>query len=105
MNRLEFGSVFSPSDVGGARSLPASGARKAYDDLAGAATLRRSGKSVGAGAPVRGDQASTLLAARRKNEADDRIGRQLRDFYQAMLRDPIPERLVALVDALDAQGR
>ncbi|WP_457795787.1 NepR family anti-sigma factor [Methylocystis sp. S23] len=97
--------MYSPSDLGGSRGAPAHGARKTYDDLAGSALLRRSGKNAAGGAPLRGDQAATLLAARRKNEGDDRIGRELRDFYQTMLREPVPERFVALVDALEAQGR
>lgn len=97
MNLFELGSLLSASDAGGARS---SASRKAaYDDRAGSAVLRRAGKSAST-APLRGDQGSALLAARRKTETEDRLGRQLRDFYQTMLREPVPERLVALVESL-----
>ncbi len=105
MNRLEFGNVLGPSDLGGSRSLPATGGLKAYDDLAGSTLLRRTGKSAAMGAPRRSSKASTLVAARRKSDADDTLNRQLRDFYQTMLREPAPEKLVALVDALAAQAR
>ncbi|WP_424363305.1 NepR family anti-sigma factor [Methylocystis parvus] len=101
MNLLELGSLLSPSDAGGARSAKP---RKAYDDRAGAAVLRRAGKSAPTAA-LRGDQGSALLAARRKTETEDRLGRQLRDFYQKMLREPVPERLVELVQSLDEKDR
>ncbi|QGM96273.1 NepR family anti-sigma factor [Methylocystis parvus] len=104
MNLLEFGSTLSPSDSSGARS-PATGGRRGYDELSGAALLRRSGKSAAISAPLRGDKAATLLSARNKVEAQDRIGRELSNFYQSMLREPVPERFVALIDALEAQGR
>ncbi|WP_442756468.1 NepR family anti-sigma factor [Methylocystis sp. JAN1] len=102
MNLLEFGSVLNPSEAGGARSASP---RKAYDDRAGSAMLRRTGKGAATVAPLRGDQGSALLAARRKTETEDRLGRQLRDYYQTMLREPVPERLVALVQSLDERDR
>jgi hypothetical protein len=104
MNFFESRSALSPSDAGGARGA-ATSPRKAYDDLAGSTLLRRAGKSAVANAPLRGDPASTILASRRKSETDDRVSRQLRDFYQTMLREPVPERLIALVDALEARDR
>lgn len=103
MNLLEFGSVLGPSDTGGARSSGTG--RKGYEDRAGAAHLRRSGKSAATSAPLRGDKGATLLAARHKVEPDDRVGRDLREFYQTILREPVPERFVTLVEALEAQGR
>lgn len=102
MNLLDRGNVYSPSDAGGARGAQ-SGARKSYDTLAGSAVLRRAGKAA-TGIPLRGDQVAALLAARHKTEFEDRIGNQLRAYYQSMLREPVPERLVALVDALAAEA-
>jgi hypothetical protein len=104
MNFSEFGTVLSPSDAGGSRSARASRGLNAYDNRSGAALLRRTGKAAAAGAPLRGDQASALLAARRKGESGDRMGSQLRDFYRNLLSEPAPERLVALVEDL-AAGR
>jgi hypothetical protein len=104
MNLSEFGSVLSPSDVGGSRSARASRGSNAYDDRSGAAMLRRTGKASANSAPLRGDPASALLAARRRGESDDRMGSQLRDFYRNLLSEPAPERLVALVEDL-AAGR
>jgi hypothetical protein len=75
--------------------------KSSYDTLAGSALLRRAGR--GAAAPLRGDQAATLLAARGREVAADQIGRQLTDFYDAILRQPVPDRILALVDALDAK--
>jgi hypothetical protein len=72
---------------------------KTYDALAGSAMLRRAGRA----APLRGDATATLLAARRAADADDRLGRQLQDFYQSLVRQPVPDRFVALIDALEAQ--
>jgi hypothetical protein len=102
MPLLEFGSVPGLGDAEGSRSATP---RKTYDDRAGSAVLRRAGKSAARAAPLRGDQATTLLASRSKTEGEDRLGRQLRDFYQAMLSEPVPERLVALIDVLETKRR
>jgi hypothetical protein len=102
MTLLEFGPVPGLGDADGPRSATP---RKAYDDLAGSTMLRRAGKSAARVVPLRGDQASTLLASRHKTEGEDRLGRQLREFYQAMLSEPVPERLVALVNALESKNR
>lgn len=100
MSRLESRTFVGRADIGsGGRS-----ARPVYDDLAGSALLRRSGKASGAPAH-RGDQGTALLASRRKSEREDRVGAQLRDFYQTILREPVPERLTDLVKALEAGGR
>lgn len=80
----------------GARSL------ENYDNLAGSAMMRRTGRAFDA--PLRGDKSATMLAARRAPEADDRLGRQLKDFYQSLLQQPAPERFVALLDSLEAEG-
>jgi hypothetical protein len=102
MTHLEFGSLLSPGDADSSRpSTP----RKTYDDLAGSAMLRRVAKSAARSAPLRGDQTSTLLAARSRPETEDRLGRKLREFYQKMLREPVPERFVALLDTLESKDR
>jgi Anti-sigma factor NepR len=88
-----------PAPDAGQRIAPQS--LKTYDTLAGAALLRRTGRSFGA--PLRGDTNATLLSARRGAEAEDRIGRQLKDFYQSLLQEPVPDRFVALLDSLEAQ--
>lgn len=81
---------------------PASAPRKSYDGLAGATALRRAGKA--AGPDLRGDQAASPLAARRRTDpAKDRAARELTDYYQAILRQPIPARFTRLLDALEAQ--
>lgn len=100
MNRLELRTAAGPADPNGKRG----GARKIYDDLAGSALLRRAGKASVSPARL-GDQGTTLLASRRKSEPEDRVGAQLRNFYQTLLREPVPERLVALVEGLESQGR
>lgn len=74
---------------------------KHYDNLAGSAMMRRSGRAFDA--PLRGDKAATLLATRRGAKADDRVGQQLKEFYQSLLQQPVPERLVTLLDSLEAQ--
>lgn len=102
MNLLEFRSVLSQGESSSARSQAP---RKAYDDRPGATMLRRAAKSASILAPLRGDQASALLAARRKTEVEDRLGGQLREFYQKMLREPVPESLVKLVESLDTKDR
>lgn len=86
----------------GAAGSGKSGKRKGYDDLAGSSVLRRTGKAAASNAPMRGDKTTTLLAARRKVEADERVGRQLRDFYQSIMREPVPERFVSLLGSLEA---
>lgn len=98
MTLLEFG---TPLSQRGVKSARAQNAVKSYDTLAGSAMMRRAGKATGA--PLRGDQAATLLAARRAGESQDQLSRQLKDYYQAMLREPAPERLTALVEALAAR--
>jgi hypothetical protein len=65
------------------------GARKAYD-LVGPAVLGESG-------------ALPLLASCRHRGAEDPLNRRLHDFYETMLREPVPARLLALVEALEAQ--
>ena len=37
--------------------------------------------------------------------AQGRIGEQLRAMYEALTEAPIPDRLVALLDQLDASGK
>jgi hypothetical protein len=98
MNLLEIGTVIGGK---GAQSAKSASALKSYDNLAGAESIRRAGKA--GGAPLRGDQASTLLTTRRAKEAQDRLGRQLTDYYQAMLREPVPDRIMTLVAELEAQ--
>ena len=88
------------SNRGGAAGTRKTGRRKGYDDLAGSSVLRRAGKA--AEAPLRGDKATTLLAARRKAEGDDRVTRELQSFYQSIVREPVPDRFVALIGALEA---
>lgn len=75
--------------------------RRSYDDLAGSTLLRRSGKAAGLETPQRRDAASTILAARAKMEPDDRIGRQLRDFYRGLLAEPVPDRFTQLMSDLE----
>lgn len=84
-----------------AKPVKAHGGLRPYDNLAGAEAMRRTSKA--SGAALRGDQLSTLLASRRATEAQDRVGRQLKDYYQTMLREPVPDRILALVEALEAQ--
>ncbi len=79
-----------------------SSARKAYDSLAGSEVLRRTGKAAFANDVRRGDPAAAILAARRRNDVEDRIDAQLRGYYQAVTREPIPERILALLDRLEA---
>jgi Anti-sigma factor NepR len=68
--------------------------------------LRRS-RGIGDSAPRRPGRAAARRrhgdAARRAADADDRLGRQLQDFYQSLVRQPVPDRFVALIDALEAQ--
>jgi hypothetical protein len=90
-----------PALEAGSRAAAAPQSLKNYDALAGSAMMRRTGRAFDA--PLRGDASATLLAARRGAEAEDRMGRQLNDFYQALLRQPVPERFVALLDTLEAQ--
>lgn len=103
MNLSELGKSLGPADLGAARVAKRPTALKSYDSLAGSALLRRAGKAAGTRAPLHGDQASALLASRYKEAPTDQLGRQLSDFYEAMLREPIPERILALVEALDAR--
>lgn len=100
MTQLEFGPLLLQSDADGSRSASP---RKAYDDLAGSTVLRRAGKSAARVVPLRGDKGSTRPAARQKIEGEDRLSRELREFYQAMLREPVPQPLLALVNALGAK--
>ncbi|WP_363347189.1 NepR family anti-sigma factor [Methylocystis echinoides] len=102
MNLLELGKT-GPNDLGAARIAKRPTALKSYDSLAGSAMLRRAGKAGGSNPPLHGDPASKLLASRYKEVATDHLSRQLSDFYEAMLRQPVPERILALVEALDAQ--
>ncbi|GLI92395.1 NepR family anti-sigma factor [Methylocystis echinoides] len=95
MNLLEFGTTHR------GKSAKAPKAARPYDNLAGAEMMRRAAKARGA--TLRGDQHSTLLASRRANESQDRLCRQLKDYYQTMLREPVPDRILALVEALDAR--
>ncbi len=104
MNLLESGKSFGPNDLVAPRVTRRSNAVKSYDSLAGSALLRRAGKAAGSNA-LPGDQASKLLAARRNESCADQLGRELLNFYEDLLRQPIPDRILALVDALDAQGR
>jgi glycerol-3-phosphate O-acyltransferase len=104
MTLLEFGTPLNQRGVKSARAqgaLKPQNAQKAYDSLAGSAMMRRAGKA--SGAPLRGDQAAALLAARRAKDAQDQLGRQLKEYYHAMLSEPAPARLTALVEALAAQ--
>ncbi len=101
MRPFEFGTVLGSNDLAGARNPQAPAARASYDNRSGSALLRRSGKAAPFDAPLRGDQRSALLASHRK-PVDDRAFQQLRDYYQALLREPVPERLTELVEALAA---
>lgn len=103
MNLLESGKSFGPNDQGAPRVAKRPNAIKSYDGLAGSALLRRAGKAAGSNA-LRGDPASMLLAARRKESCADQLGRELLTFYEGLLRQPIPDRILALVEALDAQN-
>jgi hypothetical protein len=100
MNLLEPGKSARPHDFGVQQIAKTKGS---YDKLAGSALLRRAGRAAGATAPLRGDQAATLLASRDRKAAADQVGRQLSDFYEAILRQPVPDRILALVDALEAK--
>jgi len=72
------------------------GLARAYDDLAGLRLLRRARRA----APP-----ATLLSAREKADAEDRISRQLRDFYQSLTREPVPERFMQLIADLEAGNK
>lgn len=74
---------------------------KNYDTLAGSAMMRRTGRAFDA--PLRGDRSATLLTERRGADTEDRMGRQLKEFYQSLLQQPVPERLISLLDTLEAQ--
>jgi hypothetical protein len=74
---------------------------KNYDNLSGSAMMRRTGRAFDA--PLRGDKAATLLATRRGAATEDRTGRQLEEFYQSLLQQPVPAHLIALLDSLEAQ--
>lgn len=76
-------------------------ARERYDDLAGASVLRRAGKAADDGA-ARGVMGAPLLSARRRSRAGQGIGDRLRDMYQSVVDEPIPARLVELLDRLEA---
>lgn len=82
--------------AGGPQSL------KNYDNLSGSSMMRRAGRAFDA--PLRGDKSATLLATRRTAEAEDRVSRELGQFYQSLLQEPVPQRLIALLDSLEAQG-
>ncbi len=101
MNLTELGGRPSPNDLGAARGAKGK-ALTSYDSLAGSSMLRRAGKADPTDG-LRGDQASRLLAARRREVATDPLGRQLAEFYQEILRQPVPARILDLVEALDAQ--
>ncbi|RTL90049.1 MAG: hypothetical protein EKK29_01525 [Hyphomicrobiales bacterium] len=103
MNLLEFGKPRGPNDLVAPQVTKGPGSIKSYDSLAGSALLRRAGKAAGAKTPLRGDQASNLIASRRKEAPLDQLGRELSNYYEFLLSQPIPERLVALVEALDAR--
>ncbi|MGE5389038.1 MAG: NepR family anti-sigma factor [Hyphomicrobiales bacterium] len=98
MNLLDFG---SPQIGKATKPTKAHNSLKSYDNLATAELIRRTGKS--SGSALRGDQVSTILASRRRQEVQDKLGRQLTDYYQAVLREPVPHRIMALVEALEAQ--
>jgi hypothetical protein len=89
-----------PALDAGQRGAAAPQTVKNYDTLARSAMMRRAGR--GFDAPLRGDANAMLLAARRSAEAEDRVGRQLKDFYQSLLQQPVPDRFVALLDSLEA---
>ncbi len=104
MNLLE--KTPGPNDLVAPRVANGPNALKSYDSLAGSALLRRAGKAVGPNARLRGDQAANLLASRGKEAAVDQLGHELSEFYEFLLRQPIPARILALVEALDnQQGR
>lgn len=98
MNLLEFG---TPQIGKTTKATKAHSSLKSYDNLAAAELIRRTGKSKAS--TLRGDQVSTILTSRRTQEAQDKLGRELTDYYQAILREPVPERIMALVEALEAQ--
>lgn len=89
--------------AGSRKGRPA--AKRAYDRFAGAAVLRRTGKADPADEARRGDPAAALLAARRKSGAEDRIALQLRAYYQSLASEPVPERIMALIESLEAGSR
>ncbi|PPD46116.1 MAG: hypothetical protein CTY15_01690 [Methylocystis sp.] len=96
---------FSGNISGGNRvtgSNKPSASRKGYDGLAGASVLRRTGKAAPADSLGRGDPTATIMAARRRGDAEDRVARQLRDYYQTLTREPVPHSIVALLDSLEA---
>jgi hypothetical protein len=93
MNLTEFA---TPHGGKATRPAKAHNTLKSYDRLAAAELVRRTGKS-------RGDQISTVLAPPLAQQAQDRLGRELSDYYQAILREPVPERIMALVEALEAR--
>lgn len=96
----EHGKPLSAHDAG-KRIATGSQSLKNYDTLSGSALMRRTGRAFDA--PLRGDKAATLLASRRGAETEDRMGRQLKEFYQSLLQEPVPARLVALLDTLEAR--
>lgn len=103
MNLLELGKRRSLHDLVAPQVAKGPGSIKPFDSLAGSALLRRAGKTAGSNAPLRGDQASNLIASRRKEAPLDQLGRELSNYYEFLLSQPIPERIVALVEELDAR--
>lgn len=75
---------------------------KTYDDLAGSRLLRRAGKTEPAAKAPWREPTATLLAARTNVEPEDRVSRQLRDYYRSLAQEPVPERFMQLMDDLEA---
>jgi len=74
-----------------------------YDDLAGSSVLTRSGKAA-TDKNLRGDVATTILSARRRNHSGQALAKQLRELYQSVLAEPIPDRFIELLGRLEAEG-
>ena len=105
MNILDFGKQTRPNDVAAPQIAKARNAVRPYDNLAGSAMLRRTAKAA-ASKPVGGAlPGSGLLASRLKELAVDQLGRELSNFYESILRQPVPKEILALVEALDTQQR
>lgn len=102
MNFSDFENLTSRGSVAQSLKPRYSGARTGGDGPSGAALLRRAGKAVSVETTLRGAAGATLLAARLRSAPEDRLSRQLREHYQDLLREPVPERFLELIAALEA---
>jgi hypothetical protein len=78
---------------------------KAYDDLAGSRLLRHAGKADPLEKTPWCDLTPTILADPAKTGPEDKLDRQLRNFYQSLTREPVPERFIQLVSALESEKK